>query len=282
MTHVRSLDLWDFVCWVYRDQKAHLYLREKANWFDWAIDMTTHGEIDVNVPVHYDAAMLHAAVIEMGFMPASLIVQQAMAGDRPEISSARPRPYPVKPSDGMLQADDRASWTSVENRRVNCIIRSEEKIQTTEIVQRRSKFKSKGHTTEERVAFVPVEFCPVEWSPSPAFTEMVNSIYQEWAQAMILLMLKITDQRLKNHIVTGFEFEPAPSFDEPDYSAGQRPADTFAKIERLDGFSEGVSWKKDGNGLTPIPWRYKRVLRTTVVNPPKLRHEPPYVVALAS
>ena len=64
MRAVRSLELWELVRWTYRDQKAHLYLKSPGDWFDWMVDrQDINRELNTNVAVHYDAAMVHAAVI---------------------------------------------------------------------------------------------------------------------------------------------------------------------------------------------------------------------------
>jgi len=273
MANVRSLDLWELVCWTYRDQKAHLYLRSPGNFYEWVLDQQDiRHELDINVPVHFDAAMVHGTVVEIAehnFLAAQLIMQHAVLGERPDLSTAAPRPYPVHPDEGRMRNDDRPSWHQIGGRRIRSVIRSDEKIQVIEHVVKKAK-KGRLGAVEQRYRFEPVEYCPLEWSPSTEFVDMVNSIYREWTEAMIQLRLRLEDENLRNHHVTGFSFEPAPSFEEPDLAAGQRDPDIAARIQPLTGFAEGVTWVKGSDGKTtePKPWRYRRVVRASIVRQP--------------
>src|ERR1700742_2244157 len=122
---VRSLDLWELVCWTYRDQKAHLYLKTPGDWFDWMVDrQDINRELDTNVGVHYDAAMIHAAVIELGYTFAQLIIEHAENGERPEPSTAAPKPYPVPARDEMMLISDRSGWSVIDGRRFSYVVRS--------------------------------------------------------------------------------------------------------------------------------------------------------------
>ena len=219
---IRHLDLWDFCVWAYRDQKAHYYLDDPEDWFAWAIDQTVHDDaLFTRVPVHYDAAMLHAAVMDLGFLRANLIVQHAAAGNRPEISLAVPRAYPVPPDRSYMRSvevnllAERASWSTIDGRRVDYLIREREKVVVSELREARVRRSTKRRRMEAVEKTLPVEFCPIDWDPDPAYVDLCNAVYREWVDALLQLYMRLDDVRLRRHQLTGFAYDDPPSYFPP-------------------------------------------------------------------
>jgi hypothetical protein len=196
--------------------------------------------------------MIHAEVLKLGFAGTRLIVEAAMNADRPEPSTSPPRPFRVPGRDELMLPADRTGWSIEYGRRVSHVVRSEEKIRVVETVDARARKKGKPARAQERVTMVDVEFCPIDWYPSPAYVDMVNAVYDQWIDAMCELLLGLQDVVLKAHTVTGFAFEPGPSFDVPDYGPARqeqrvqliRMDDTVGDLRTIDGVDQVVELRR--------------------------------------
>jgi len=249
---VRSLDLWELVCWTYQRQKAHLYLRSNYDFFEWEVgEQDVRHELDVNVPVHHDAVRVHEAVRALGFISAQLIIEHAENGERPEPSTAHPEAYPVPARDEVMLAEDRSGWSMINGRRFSYVLRSQGTVREMEIVEPKPT-KRRHKAVEQRMKAVRVEFCPIDWSPTPAYVDMVNAIYDRWLDAMCELLLSLEGAKLKNHLLTGFTFERGPSFDVPDYGPARqeqraqliRMDDTVGDLRTVDGAAQVVTMRR--------------------------------------
>jgi len=197
------------------------------------------------------APVIHAAVIELGYTFAQLIIEHAESGERPEPSTAHPEAFPVPARDEVMLAEDRSGWSMINGRRFSYVLRSEETVREMEIVEPKPT-KRRHKAVEQRLKAVRVEFCPVDWFPTPAYVDMVNAIYDRWLDAMCELLLSLEGAKLKNHLLTGFSFERGPSFDVPDYGPARqeqraqliRMDDTVGDLRAVDGANQVVTMRR--------------------------------------
>jgi hypothetical protein len=151
-----------------------------------------------------------------------------------------------------MLAEDRSGWSIINGRRFSYVVRSEETVREIEFVEPTPSKRRRHHAVEQRVKAVRVEFCPIDWSPTPAYVDMVNAIYDRWLDAMCELLLALEPVKLKNHALTGFTFERGPSFEIPDYGPARqeqraqviRLDDTVGDLRTVDGADQVVTMRR--------------------------------------
>jgi hypothetical protein len=221
----RHLGIEELLVWTYRDQKAHRYLRREYDWFLWQSEQQG---IEVaptdHRPVHVDAAVVHAAVMEdvrqlrrklrQRFVPdreqlqlrlnaaeerTGLVVHFAEIGDRPERSTAEPLPYPVEPSAAGRGEFCRAT---IDGERRDILLLTEEVIliEVEEWVPAGRK-KMRRHLAQ-RSRF-EVQYCPIEWRPTPEWVDMTNHIADSWEAAIAAVNNRLAGVELRSHVLVG-------------------------------------------------------------------------------
>jgi len=197
----RYLTLWQALVWTYRDQLAHKLLATPWQWFVWAL---ARGVTEGPRPsVHVDAALLHAEVLSLGQERARLIAGFAASATVPEVPQEQPMPRPVTASraDGLGEGE-RWSWEEVAARRITVKIRwNESVIERTPILRRvgRNKMRIAGYRRRK----IPVEFCPIDWSPHPEWVAAMAQLKAEWRAAIELLAEAVADLEFHEIVVVG-------------------------------------------------------------------------------
>jgi hypothetical protein len=205
---VRHLTLWELLIWTYRDQKAAHYLRHPMDWFLWAL---AEGNLVEDMPrptVHGDAAAIHAHVLDMAKEDAELLTLQAYLGERPEMPTEEPRPFPMTPDRRDRERADWA-WSVIGGERITYAVRVEEVILHREPIVRnvgRNKRKIVGY----RNVKLPVLSCPIEWIPHPVYLEMQVAMCLNWTRAMLALFDLVKSVALRDHRVTDVGLGDAP------------------------------------------------------------------------
>ena len=188
-TRRRPRSLWALLVWTYRGQKAHRYLRTPKDWFLWALADAQLVEDMPRASVHGDAALIHAAVLELGQCTAELIAYFAAEGEQPEPPMAIPRPYPTEVDRSAGQGHGvRWSWARIGGRRVDYLIRWTEQVATS---------PSSGAAPD------PVEFCPLTWEPDPDWVINQLVVYRDWLAAMHRLHADMASVTLREHLLDG-------------------------------------------------------------------------------
>lgn len=99
MAEIRSVTLWELICWAYGKQRCHVLLRREGQAFEWAIAATGALEDGPRPSVAWDAAMVHGAVWEVAGGDrdvADMLIEPAAVGKRPELPDGTPRCAPVE------------------------------------------------------------------------------------------------------------------------------------------------------------------------------------------
>jgi hypothetical protein len=204
----RHVTLWELLVWVYRDQKAAMYLHRPQDWFIWAL---AYAELVEDMPrptVHPDAAAVHALVLAMDQSDAELVAMCANLAERPELPDAIPYPFPVTP-DRRDRTHGEWSWSVVNGRRVDYAVKVEEVIFEREpIIKRISRTKTRivGYRNRK----TPVWYCPIDWVPHPVYLEMQMVMFANWTDAMIKLYAAVQQVALREHQLTGVGLEHPP------------------------------------------------------------------------
>lgn len=234
---VRYLDLWSLCVWAYRDQRVGRALAGTMAVFEWMIGEAEPEYIGTTTPrLHADAVAVHGAVVELGELAAQRIIEAAQTGTRPEPSAMTPVAYPMEPRYG-----GESGWFLRDGRRVPYRIIVKERVTISEPVYRRRGRHRMAHADEQLVTY-PVEYCPLDWSPDPAYLDFSNDLYRQWVTAMAALATMLEGVQLRRHRLTGFAHQPAPTWDEPiftDAAAAQLERDRQALAVALDGSVDG-------------------------------------------
>jgi hypothetical protein len=184
MSKVRDMNLWQALVWVYRDQKAHLYLKTPSDWFIWALAIDELVEDMPRATVDPDAAQLHAAVCNLTQDQARLIVHFALEQRQPECPTQMPAPYPVRVHHGIGLGDGErwGQMATARGGRLSYLIRWLEQVAFIEPIMKRygKRLRQIGQRTTQH----PVEFCPIEWQPSLAFVVMLADTHRRWVEAI--------------------------------------------------------------------------------------------------
>src|ERR1700730_17997909 len=155
----RQRTLWELLVWTYHDQKAHRYLRTPKDWFLWALADAKLVEDMPRPSVHADAALVHAAGLELDQSAAELVAFFSAENEQPDPPLAVPRPYPteIDRTEGHGQGS-RWSWAKIGGRRVDYLIRW-----TDYVLDPPIEMASAGRaaTREQTIKLCPVEFCPL-------------------------------------------------------------------------------------------------------------------------
>ncbi len=246
MADVRYLTLYEMLLWTYRQQKAHRYLKRPMDWFLWAISTYDLIEDSPRPTVDSDAAVLHAAVVEMSHSDAEIIVYHAATGSIPEVCSAPPAPHPVgRGARNIFEGDD-WHWASIRGRRTEYLTRVSEIIALREPVLRRvGKRKSKvvgyRHTPFE------CRFCPLDWSPDPRWVELCAGVHRTWLAAMQKLFETVKAVEFNAHVITAIgidENETAPETVRLDTGKKITSADVMLEKGRLIFHDEATAFRR--------------------------------------
>lgn len=241
---IRSLTLWEMTVWTYRQQRAHRALRTPLQAFEWA-HATVYGLTDPDLPrptVHYDAAMVHAAVLELDERYRSAIIYPAADAQRPTIPTARPVPGPVE-----VDRSSREHWSVIDGQRTYY-----EVLPFRHVTETRQRLKRVGRKlVPNGVDYVRVpvdEYCPVRWSPDPAGHAAEVGAYGRWSAAMYSLSLSVGALELKRHRIDP-EFIPPPPPDvgliHDSWCAARRLSDPV-EVTLSREISYGVDWTDAG------------------------------------
>lgn len=233
MTDRKNLSLWEALLWAYRKQRAHIYLRSGRLCFEWAIASAGLTDDTPRPRVHWDAAMIHGAVCEIGEKHgqhvAEAVILAAVMGERPELPDSAPVPMPYE-IDGhrRLRPGRMPEYTPIEippseqkppmsrpgrgykdGRRIEVLIRTVD----FEVVKRpvyertgRNKYAEVGQKTY----WMPIEYCPLRWEPDPGYYAAAIGTYRAWREGMVLLAASLSTLGLKEHTITAEEIQPAP------------------------------------------------------------------------
>jgi hypothetical protein len=195
----RRLGLLDLLAWAYRDQKVHRYLRRPEDWFLFALDYSR--ELGADAPrarVHRDAALVHAAVMELGTDAAHLIFQCAELGDWPERSTAAPMPYPTEPPN---RKDYDYCIGAVGGRKQYVLLVTAEIVTEIEEEWARDGRTKRMRLVAKRRVRHPVKYCPIDWRPDPSFVRMVNQIADRFDAAIAALRKTLAGVDLVAHVI---------------------------------------------------------------------------------
>ena len=195
-----DMTLWQMLVWTYQRQRAHQYLRTEFDWFRFAFDSCEAAGEDTPRPtVHPDAAAIHAAVTSLGFEAATCIVHYVLMGEPPE-------PFDMFPEPGPIQADrlvDRYGRGMYRGRLVDYRLEIVDQWMEQVPLYMRSRKSTKlmGYTSK----MVEVGFCPIEWSPDPAWILAVNGTYSAWRSYMAQLSSALSDVTFRSHNVVDLQ-----------------------------------------------------------------------------
>lgn len=239
MGEIRSLRLWDACVWAYHKQRTHVLLKYAGQAFDWALAVAGAQEDGPRPKVHWDAAMIHGAVCEIGDRHGpdvmDAIVWPASIAERPTLPDTAPRPYPVETDGarrwGALLGDDDDEASKViylddppsrkhpamervgrgvfEGRRIEVLVRT-----VGFGIDFKARYGSVGRNKLKEVERVPVwrpvEWCPLQWEPDPGWHAAAIGTYVEWRRAMGLLWDALKDTSLRDHRIEPDDIPPAP------------------------------------------------------------------------
>lgn len=190
--------LWELLVWAYRDQRAHWYLARPADWFLWAVEESAGLDDLPRSPVHIDAAIVHAAVLELPAEVAEIVVFFARQGETPDPATVEPVPYPTIPD----RRCDRWKRARIGGRIVDVKISVAETVAieepTVEFAGRRGKRLTVTGTTARPV---DVEYCPLDWQPDPVWVRSVNHQYWLWRTGMKALHRLLNGVALREHVL---------------------------------------------------------------------------------
>lgn len=220
----RHVTLLELLTWTYREQRAHRYLRREYDWFLWQSEQQGIEMAPMDRrPVHPDAALVHAAVmrevrllrrqLRQRFVPQREAVRQALnaaeervgivvhfaeIGDRPERCSTEPRPYPMEPNSERRDAFCRST---IAGERRNILVLTSEVVTVFEeewtLGGRKKMRRSAGGAKR-----VEVNYCPIEWRPSPEFIILSNRIADAWKAAIAAIADSLAGAELRSHVLT--------------------------------------------------------------------------------
>jgi hypothetical protein len=197
--------------WAYAEQKVHRYLKYPADWFRWSYAVRYEDEGDVERPkVARDAALLHAAVLELDEDSAVLIMSMARDLVQPSPVRSAPVPYMTDPHFATGRSPGERVVGGGSGPRY--VVRlAEEVICMEPILERVGRRKSRvvGHEPVK----IAVEYCPLQWDPDPAWVVAAAEIHSRWYTAMHAVMAIVKETPFFDHHITGTGItsdEPAP------------------------------------------------------------------------
>jgi hypothetical protein len=196
----RELRIEPLLEWTYRRQKAHSILHEAMDWICWAMDRAGYvtNPLD-HRKVHFDAVLVHEAVLALGAEAAASIVADALTSDWPElIDDSDPHFYPIDPAD---RYDDHGWYTDADGRRREYLIRTAETISITreeyELAGRKKMRRAKIESEEK----VPVKYCPVICDPDPEFVEANGRRVASWQARKWVLAAALGQAPFHEHVL---------------------------------------------------------------------------------
>ena len=230
-----TVDLWELLVWVYRDQLAHRLLANNVAWFEWGVAMSGHVEAG-RPSVHIDAAIVHAEVLQLPRMLQTLIIEAAEAADQPEYTTQVPRLVPVANADrsrGGARHAVEGEWVSTpmiyltaqekekaklanaairvtRGRQEWCLIvdpRPVKRRRRDIQVEGREQLPPSGHTTG---CAVWSAHCPLQLYPHPDYLDHVNRVFDTWHSTMRALAVTLMARPMANHLLAGFDLPPRP------------------------------------------------------------------------
>lgn len=236
MADRKTLSLWNAACWTYRKQRAHAYLRTGRLCFEWAISAGNLTDDGPRPKVHWDAAMIHGAVCEIGERYgqhlAEAVIIPAVTGEKPELPDSQPAPMPYE-IDGYRQprngerhpeaysppvemppsqhrpAMSRPARGYCRGRRVEILVKTIGfEHSSRPVYERRGRRMVKEVGTEP--IWLPIEYCPLRWEPDPGWFAAAVGAYRAWREGMILLAEAVKRLELREHIVVPEAIPPVP------------------------------------------------------------------------
>lgn len=195
-----SLILEALVEWTYRRQRAHQILRVEMDWIMWAMDRAGYLSNPQDCrKVHYDAALVHEAVLALGTEAAAMVVQAAMFGDWPQwIDERECRPYPAEPRDKF---DDFGYAVREDGTRFRYLLRTVETISIPQEEYEPAGRKKMRRARAETAQKVPVQSCTIEYDPEPEFVAANNRLVVLWETTRPVLARALRDAPFKDHIL---------------------------------------------------------------------------------
>ena len=192
MPQRRTLSLLDMLVWTYRDQQAHRYLRDPADWFWYVIGKDAAVELDERPAVHRDAVLVHANVMEL---EAFALIDSGVNAEMPKRCDEPARCVP-------LEADRWGDYgrAFIDGKLTDYKISVAERISiVTPIFERRGR-KRVVHVGDH-VETVDVRYCPIVIEPSPEWREAKNAEHAAWVALMAALATRLRDVQFAAHVV---------------------------------------------------------------------------------
>jgi hypothetical protein len=195
-----SLGLEGLIEWTYRRQRAHAILRAEMDWVLWAMDRAGYIANPADCrKLHYDAALVHEAVLALGTEAAAMVITAAMFGDWPRwIDESISRPRPAEPRDPL---DDFGYHRRDDGTRFRYLKRTFDIVSVPREEYEPAGRKKMRRATTETFERVPVDGCVVEWSPEPEFIAANNRLVVMWETARPVLAKALRDAPFKYHIL---------------------------------------------------------------------------------
>lgn len=211
----RELRLEALLGWAYRQQQAHRILYDQRDWLLWAMDEGGYlSNPRDRRQVHYDAALVHEAVLALGTEAAARIIECAVTGMWPElVEDEDARFYPVEPSD---KYDDFGRHVRGDGSRFQYLIRTAEIVSVPqeeyELAGRKKMRRAKAASWEQ----VPVRYCPLRWEPEPEYVEAENRRVAAWQEAREALIAALRDAPFRDHVLSAANDNEEPAANDND------------------------------------------------------------------
>lgn len=192
------MELLELLIWTYRDQRAHRYLRREADWFRFMAAAAAEPD-EPRPPVHADAALVHANVLELGEHAARLVIAHAANAEVP-VRCDEPTTCGPTIAD---RCRDRYGRALYQGELIDYRLAVAERIpMAVPIFERRGR---KRVRTGERVEIAEVVYCPVVIEPPPEWREAVNALHGTWRAAIGNLARVLAATRLTAHDVVDLD-----------------------------------------------------------------------------
>jgi hypothetical protein len=193
---LRSLTLFELLVWVYRDQRAHKYLRKPQDWWRLLIDSDDLLSPDKHRPqLRRDAVAVHAAVVELAELGHPLVHYALQAAPpEPWDHSITPRPvYAEADRSGDLYGRAMIDGVLTDYK----IAVAEHVSEQIPIMRRVSKRRMvlDGWRNEP----IDVKYCPIRYEPDPEWIRCVDGIFDTWLGAMQAFASAMARTRLTAH-----------------------------------------------------------------------------------
>ncbi len=224
---MRHLSVEEFVTWAYRDQlvdrlsgrtlpgmeRAGEEGEARATSRDGIAALQRIAALGLRIPgggcwggstdCHPDAEQLHDIVLDIGrerWLAAALILRFGQSGEPPPTTDQQPVPYPTEPD----WERDRIGRAVIAGQTVCYRVAVAERVaERIPIIERRGRSRRVivGYRWESR----DIEYCPLDWQPSPQWIEAVNGEHRAWRAAMDLLLARLGGVPFRSHRIQGVQ-----------------------------------------------------------------------------